>query len=78
MITRRSLATTWTELSTERLPAASAPWLLLSVDGRGGTAPFTDARYVQRVRTSGGIALGIALGIAPSSPCDASRVGGRL
>ncbi len=45
----------------------SVPWLLLTVDGHGGSAPFTEARYVQRVNTSGGV--------APSAPCDASRVG---
>jgi hypothetical protein len=48
---------------------ASVPWLLLSVDDRGGAAPLADARYVQRVRTSGGI--------APSAACDAGRVGDR-
>jgi hypothetical protein len=45
----------------------SVPWLLLSVDGHGGSGPFTEARYVQRVHTTGGV--------APDAPCDASRVG---
>jgi hypothetical protein len=49
--------------------SASVPWLLLSVNDRGGSGPLTDARYVQRVRTSGGV--------APSAACDASRSGAR-
>ncbi len=47
--------------------SGSVPWLLLRVDGRGAGAPFTDARYVQRVRTSGGL--------APAGGCDASHAG---
>jgi uncharacterized protein DUF3455 len=45
----------------------SVPWLLLRVDGQGRGAPFTDARYVQRVHTSGGL--------APVGGCDASHAG---
>lgn len=45
----------------------AVPWLLLNVDRGSGTAPFTDTRYVQRVRTSGGV--------APNARCDPSRVG---
>jgi hypothetical protein len=43
------------------------PWLLLGVDGRSGSAPFTAAKYVQRVTTSGGL--------APAAPCDAAHLG---
>jgi hypothetical protein len=46
---------------------ASVPWLLLSVEAHGGTAPFTEAHYVQRTRTSGGV--------APSAGCDSGHVG---
>lgn len=45
----------------------SVPALLLSVDGHGGSAPFTEARYVQRVRTNGGV--------APRGGCDATLAG---
>jgi Protein of unknown function (DUF3455) len=47
--------------------AGSVPWLLLSVDRHGGTGPLTEARFVQRVATSGGA--------APTAPCDGSLVG---
>jgi hypothetical protein len=55
------------KVAASTVDGGSVPWLLLTVDGHSATAPFTDARYVQRVRTSGGI--------APSAPCDATRVG---
>jgi hypothetical protein len=45
----------------------AVPWLLLSVDGHSGAGPLTEARYVQRVHTSGGV--------APGTPCDATNVG---
>jgi hypothetical protein len=45
----------------------SVPWLLLGVDGHGGGGPMAEARYVQRVHTVGGV--------APSAPCDVSRIG---
>jgi hypothetical protein len=45
----------------------AVPWLLLGVDGHGGAGPVTEARYVQRVNTSGGV--------APGSPCGAGNVG---
>ena len=45
----------------------SVPWLLLSVEGHGGGGLLTETRYVQRVRTRGGV--------APNAPCDAGSVG---
>jgi hypothetical protein len=56
-------------VAASTVDSASVPWLLLSVDGRGGTSPLADAHCVQRVRTSGGI--------APGAACDASRMGAR-
>jgi uncharacterized protein DUF3455 len=47
--------------------ARSVPWLLLSVDRRGGSDPLSEARYVQRLGTSGGV--------APGSLCDARNAG---
>lgn len=44
-----------------------APWLLLLADSRSPTGPLAATRYVQRVRTSGGL--------APTAPCDASHLG---
>jgi hypothetical protein len=55
------------KIATSTADSDSVPWLLLRVDGRGAGAPFTDARYVQRVSTSGGL--------APVGGCDASHAG---
>jgi hypothetical protein len=46
---------------------AAVPWLLLSVDAHGGSAPLAQAKHVVRVRTVGGV--------APQSPCDAKHAG---
>jgi hypothetical protein len=53
--------------STPPGAAGSVPWLLLTTDGRGGSAPIARARFVQRVATHGGT--------APSTPCTDARVG---
>jgi Protein of unknown function (DUF3455) len=45
----------------------AAPWLLLLADSRSQTGAFAATRYVQRVRTSGGL--------APKVTCDASDLG---
>jgi hypothetical protein len=45
----------------------AVPWLLLSVDSHGGSGALTEARFVHRVRTTGGV--------APKKPCDASVLG---
>ena len=55
------------KVATSKGDDRSVSWLLLSVESHGGSGPFTEARFVQRVRTSGGV--------PPSEPCDASRVG---
>ena len=55
------------KVAASTVDGRSVPWLLLSVDGHGGSGTFTDTRYVQRARTSGGV--------PPNEPCDASRVG---
>jgi hypothetical protein len=57
------------KVAASTVDSASVPWLLLSVDDRGGAGPLTGARYVQRVHTSGGN--------APTAGCDASRAGAR-
>ena len=45
----------------------AVPWLLLLADGRSQTGSLAATRYVQRVRTSGGL--------APGASCDASKLG---
>jgi len=45
----------------------AVPWLLLLADSRSQTGPLAATRYVQRVRTSGGV--------APGATCDASNLG---
>lgn len=45
----------------------AVPWLLLAVDSRSQTGPLAATLYVQRVRTSGGL--------APNATCDASNLG---
>jgi len=48
-------------------PTPSAiPWLLLAAKANSGTGLFGNARSVQRVSTSGGV--------APGEPCDASTL----
>jgi hypothetical protein len=45
----------------------SIPWLLLAVDGHGGSGPLSETRYIQRLTTRGGV--------APRTACDPSRAG---
>jgi Protein of unknown function (DUF3455) len=45
----------------------AVPWLLLLADSRSQTGPLAATRYVQRVRTSGGV--------APGATCDAGNLG---
>jgi uncharacterized protein DUF3455 len=47
--------------------AGSIPWLLLAADREGGSGPLSEARYIQRVNTSGGA--------SPGAACDATRAG---
>jgi Protein of unknown function (DUF3455) len=47
--------------------SGSVPWVLLGADDRGGGQPLDGARYVERVRTRGGV--------APGDGCDADRLG---
>ncbi|MBV9949721.1 MAG: DUF3455 domain-containing protein [Myxococcales bacterium] len=53
--------------STPPEAAGAVPWLLLGADGRGGSGPLANARFVQRVATRGGV--------APSGGCDAGTLG---
>jgi hypothetical protein len=46
---------------------ASIPWLSIAVDGTGGSGPLSEARYIQRLTTRGGV--------APRTACDASQAG---
>jgi hypothetical protein len=48
--------------------AASVPWLLLHAVSHGGTGTLSQAQYIQRVNTDGGIAPG-------QSTCDTSALG---
>jgi hypothetical protein len=47
--------------------AGTVPWLLLTADSHGLGAPLAQVRYVQRVKTTGGV--------SPATGCDASHVG---
>jgi hypothetical protein len=55
------------KLAASMRDGRSVPWLLLSVDRSGGSAPPAEARYVQRLSTSGGV--------APGASCDARNAG---
>ncbi len=55
------------KIAASKVDSRAVPWLLLSVDAHGGAGTLTGARYVQRVRTVGGV--------APATRCDASRAG---
>ena len=47
--------------------AGAVPWLLLAIADNSGRGALADARFIQRVHTSGGV--------APADGCDASTVG---
>ena len=47
--------------------ASSIPWLLLQSVGNGGTGSLTNAGYIQRLDTDGGL--------TPSTTCDSNNVG---
>jgi hypothetical protein len=47
--------------------AASVPWLLLQGVAHGGTGTLSNARYIQRLDTDGGV--------APTTACDPNSVG---